>query len=69
MNVLEGTRRMGHLANIMLTLSLVTLLLSFSLSVGLFVGGWLVYGLAYVMAGFADGPGSQIPPPQPRLNA
>jgi len=55
-----GAKRMGHVANIMLTLSLVTLLLSFKLSLALFAGGWLVYGAAYILDGFAQ-PDSATP--------
>ena len=66
MNIHEGTRRMGHLANIMLTLSLVTLMVSFKFSLALFVGGWLVYGLAHVLEGFGSTPEMRR---QPSLHA
>ena len=58
MAAIEGARRMGHVANIMLSLSLVTFILSFKLSLALFVGGWLVFALAWVIDGMATPPAS-----------
>jgi hypothetical protein len=50
----EGARRMGVVANCMLTLSLVLLVCWWKLSAALFVSAWIVYGVAYVVDGFAS---------------
>lgn len=53
---------MGHVANILLGLSLVAFVFWSSLSVGLFVGGWLVYGAAWIIDGFAHKPTADLSP-------
>jgi hypothetical protein len=63
----EGAKRMGQAANIMLTLSLLTILLPFRLSLALFIGGWLVYGAARIIDGFTQSEHtSPEAPPYPR---
>jgi len=58
MNRTEGAKRLGQIASLLLTLSLVTLLW-FPLSATLFVSGWIVFGLAWVIDEFADDHRSQ----------
>jgi len=62
MNAIEGARRMGHIANIMVIGSLFFLVLWFRLSVFLFVGGWALYGAAHIIDGFAR---TEDDPPAP----
>ncbi len=56
MTTREGARRMGIVANYMLTLSLLLLVCWWKLSAILFVSAWIVYGAAYVIDGFAPQP-------------
>jgi hypothetical protein len=49
-----GAKRLGQAANIMITISLFTILISFPLSLVLFIGGWLVFAAARVIDGFAE---------------
>jgi len=49
----EGTRRLGAIANAVMTLSLLTLVFWFKASVILFVASWALYGIAWVIDGFS----------------
>jgi hypothetical protein len=49
----EGARRLGAIANALMTLSLLTLVFWFKASVILFVASWALYGTAWVIDGFS----------------
>jgi len=56
MTIREGARRMGVVANCIMSLSLFLLVFAWTLSAALFVFAWIVYGAAYVTDGFASEP-------------
>jgi hypothetical protein len=47
----ENARRLAVIANILMTLSLLTLLHSFKASLILFAASWALYGTAWVIDG------------------
>jgi hypothetical protein len=50
----EGARRRGVIANVMMTASLFGMIISWKLSVGLFLGAWVLYGIAWMIDGFGE---------------
>jgi hypothetical protein len=49
----EGARRLATIANALMTLSLLTLVFWFKVSVILFIASWALYGAAWVIDGFS----------------
>jgi hypothetical protein len=49
----EGARRLGAIANGLMTLSLLMLVFWFKASVILFVASWALYGTAWIIDGFS----------------
>ena len=48
-----GARRLGAIGNALMTLSLLTIMLSFKISAMLFAASWVLYGTAWVIDGFS----------------
>jgi hypothetical protein len=49
----EGARRLGAIANALMTLSLFSIVFWFKASAVLFVMSWALYGTAWVIDGFS----------------
>ena len=53
MNLHEMARRIAVISNVLITISLFVIVISWELSVALFLGCWLLCGVAWVIEGGA----------------
>ena len=53
MNLHEIARRMAVVANVLITISLFLTVISWHISLALFVACWILYGLAWILEGGA----------------